>query len=400
MPYPTPLLTDLNLLFENHSPRKPLTSQDNGTQHIASDLSQRDGSLASASYSPASSTSTLALEDDEIQSIFASVKFLDEEPVPPTTPREELNPLAAPFIPAFQPQSLTKNPVQRVAPPPPAQPQLPIWFDAFARGSCTSATPDHKSYALVIVTSRPWPIEAMAELAQHFCCRGAEKVTEESAGIAPFAFMVYRQFFDVHGEDTAQSFIWHLRECVVGSFKACWDPESPQGITYYNAPSFNYVASAIAQAAFIGQLFTLDLIPGPHTATCIVTLLKGLNSYEHLEALRAIIANAKASFWHGPDAPGQGNIAIHKFVATFLEAVAPLSGNMSVLGRSLKAGEMQGIIAEVENMVTGWVYEPARPPFEVDMSKWPKPMPLSIDTPRLSSSDLRKKLFDPKRARK
>lgn len=153
--------------------------------------------------------------------------------------------------------------------------------------------------------------------------------------------------------------------------------DSPNAITYYNAPSFNYVASAIAQATFIGQLFTRDLIPGPHTATCIVVLLKGLTSYEHLEAVRAIIATAGASFWHGPGTPGQGNIAIHKFVATFLDAVAPLSANMSVLGRPLKPNDMRDIIAEVEKMVTGWVYDPARSAFEVDMNLRPTPTPLT-----------------------
>jgi hypothetical protein len=70
----------------------------------------------------------------------------------------------------------------------------------------------------------------MAELCQHFCWRGGEKITEESAGIAPFAFMVYREFFSVYGEEIAQSFIWHLRECVVSAFKACWDPVSPVNI--------------------------------------------------------------------------------------------------------------------------------------------------------------------------
>ncbi|KAJ7504489.1 hypothetical protein B0H11DRAFT_1852897 [Mycena galericulata] len=370
MPYPSPILTELNLLFENRSPQKL------SLQKPITVIPRGRGSESPVSSSPASSTSTLALEDEEIQAIFTSSKFLSEEqPAPPVTPREELNPLAAPFVPTFRAQSLARAAVPCAAKPP-VQPQpavLPIWFNSFSRGACTSATPLHHQYAIAIVTSRTWPIEAMAELAQHFCWRGGEKMTDESAGIAPFAFMVYRQFFDLRGEETAQSFIWHLRECVVGAFKACWDPDSPNAISYYNAPSFNYVASAVAQATFIGQLFMRDLIPGPHTATCLVVLLKGLSSYEHLEAVRAIIANAGPSFWHGPGTPGQGNIAIHKFVATFLETVAPLSANMSVLGRSLKPNDMRDIIAEVETMVTGWVYDPVRSAFEVDMSLRPKP---------------------------
>jgi hypothetical protein len=143
------------------------------------------------------------------------------------------------------------------------------------------------------------------------------------------------------------------------------------------------------------------LITGPHVATCIVTLIKGTNSYEHLEALRALISTAGPSFWHGTsDTPGQGNVAIHKFVATFLDAVAPLTANMSLLGRSLKPDDMHNIITEVERMVTGWVYDPARPPFEVDPRRTPTPILLSADTSRPTSADLKKKLFDPKRARK
>jgi len=385
MPYPSPILTELNLLFENPSPRKVQPS--NVQKSITG--TRQDRACESPAASPASSTSTLALEDEEIQSIFTSDKYLmlgeaNKLQTPPTTPREELNPLAAPFVPTFRAKSSARaavSPPPRVTKPP-VQPQAvhPVWFDAFTRGACASATPEHHSHAISLVTSRVWPIEAMAELAQHFCCRGGEKITEESAGIAPFAFMVYRQFFDVYGEEIAQSFIWHLRESVVGAFKACWDPDSTNAITYYNPPSFNYVASAIAQATFVGQLFNCDLIPGPHAATCIVILLKGLNSYEHLEALRAIISTAGPSFWHGRGSPGQGNIAIHKFVATFLEAVASLGGNMSVLGRSLKPNDMRDIIAEVETMVTGWVYDPVRAMFDVDArveAQWPKLTPLA-----------------------
>ncbi|KAJ7066723.1 hypothetical protein C8F01DRAFT_1124297 [Mycena amicta] len=303
--YPTPIVHELNLLFERPS------------------------------GSPASSTSTLA-EDDSLQ------------PVPKV--EQDLNPYAAPFIPK------SSSPPRRnsIAKPAPPRPQ-PIWLDAFTPGTRTSATEVHRHYATAIVTSREsWPIEAMAELAQNFRWRGGEKITEESAGIAPFAFMVYSQFCDVFGEELSQSFLWHLRECVIGAFIVTWDPDSSTGISYRNAPSFNYVGSAIAQATFIGQLFKLELIPGPHTATCIVTILKGLNSYEHLEALRAIISSAGPTFWHGA-VPGHGNTAIHRFVATFLEAVAPLRANMSVLGRFLKTTETRDIIVEIEQLCSGWV---------------------------------------------
>jgi len=377
MPYPSPLVTELNLLFENRSPRKL------NVQRSVSTPTPSNRANESPASSPASSTSTLTLEDEEIQSIFSSEKYLTltggaPQTPPPTTPKEELNPFATPFVPGLRTQAAPRvvTPPRRLTKPP-VQPQAvrPVWLDAFTRGACTSATPEHHSLANSIVASRRWPIEAMAELAQHFCWRGGEKITEESAGIAPFAFAVYRQFYDIYGEEVAQSFVWHLRECVVGAFKSCWDPDFSNAISYADPPSFNFVASAIAQATFVGQLFNCDLIPGPHTATCISTLLKGLNSYEHLEALRAIIATAGPSFWHGPGTPGKGNIAIHQFVATFLAAVAPLRWNMSVLGRFLKTNDMREIITEVEKMVTGWVYDPVRGMFEVDAkveAQWPK----------------------------
>ncbi|KAJ7623302.1 hypothetical protein FB45DRAFT_101400 [Roridomyces roridus] len=345
MPYPTPITTELNLLFENRSPQKPRGNA---------------RSYSPVLSSPASSTSTLALEDDEIQSIFSSAKLVSRD-------SDQLNPLATPFVPTFS----RPQPVRRASVPANPKPvQLPPkWLDAFSRGASHAATPLHEQYAAAIVASRTWPIEAMAELAQHFCCKGSEKITEESAGIAPFAFMVYRQFFDLLGEQTAQSFIWHLRECVVGAFKACWDPDYPNAITYYNAPSFNYVSSAIAQATFIGQLFTYDLIPAPHATACLFVLIKGLSSYEHIDAIRALVTAAGPSFWHGRGAPGAGNMEIHKFVATFLEAASPLRANMSVLGRSLKPNDMRDIIAEVETLVTGWVYDSVRGAFGKDVTK-------------------------------
>lgn len=219
--------TELNLFFENRSPRKLQASRIQTS--ITGTSNNRDESPAS----PASSTSTLALEDEEIQNIFTSDKYLTlgqaKPQSPPTPPKEELNPLAAPFVPTFRtlpaakatvpPPRLTKPTVQPQAVP-------PVWLDAFNRGARTSATPEHRHLAAAVVRSCRWPIETMAELAQHFCWRGGETVTEESAGIAPFAFMVYRKFFDTYGEEVAQSFIWHLRECVVGAFIACWDPVS------------------------------------------------------------------------------------------------------------------------------------------------------------------------------
>ncbi|KAK7012270.1 hypothetical protein R3P38DRAFT_3020395 [Favolaschia claudopus] len=371
MPYPTPILTELNLLFEN-PPLKSLLPANVRTSTFTPPPNDHD---TESPASPASSTSTLvSLEDEEIRNIFAAEKYLAfkgemlKSPSTPTTPPEELNPLAAPFVPSPRAQSLGRAALSppRATKPPAQEAARPVWYDAFSRGTRTSSTAEHRTLAISIVAPRRWPVESMAELAQHFCWRGSEKIAEDSANIAPFALVIYRQFFEVYGEEVAQSFVWHLRECVVGAFKACWDPDCSNAISFNNPPSFNYVASAIAQATFVGQLFKCDLIPGPYTAACIVTLLKGLNSYEHLEALRAIISAAGPSFWHGPGTPGLGNTAIHRFVATFLETVAPVNANMSVLGRSLKPNDMHDIITEIETMVTGWVYDSVRRVFAVD----------------------------------
>ncbi|KAF7309711.1 hypothetical protein MIND_00342900 [Mycena indigotica] len=313
MPYPTPITHELNLLFE-----RPKPAQSSPAFTICA--------------SPASSTSTLALDEDDAQQKL--------EP--------DFNPRAEPFVPKF----FSSVPPRQVAVTKPPPRRSPVWLDAFTKGTQAASTALQKEYATLLITTQSnWPIETMAELAQNFCWRGGEGSTEE---VANFAFMVYRQFFHTFGEQISQSFVWHLRECVVGAFLVTWDPDSPTSITYRNAPSFNYVASAISQAAFMGQLFKLDLVPGPHTATCVITVIKGLNSYEHIEALQAILKNAGPAFWHGTT-PGQGNNALHKFVATFLEAVAPLRANMSVLGRSLKATEMRDIIVQVEQLCSDWV---------------------------------------------
>ncbi|KAF7294410.1 hypothetical protein MKEN_01433400 [Mycena kentingensis (nom. inval.)] len=291
--------------------------------------------------SPASSTSTLtALDDDELRLIW--------------NPKDDaLNPRAVPFVPKLSPSTPPPSPPRRSTQPAAAKPP-PIWFPIFTAAARASAIPSHPSRASALVASRSWPIEAIAELAQHFCWRGGDKPDAETPGIAPFAHAVYTAFIRAHGRDVAQSFLWHLRECVVGAFIASWDPDCPNAITYRFAPSFAYVASATAQAAFVGELFRRELIPGAHAATCVVAILKGLNSYEHLEALRGILAATGPAFWHGT-VPGQGNTAIHRFVATFLETVAPLRPNMSVLGRSLKATDMSDMIVDIEQLVTSYV---------------------------------------------
>lgn len=194
--------------------------------------------------SPASSTSTLALEDEEVRSIFESAKANSDFQIPThqmlhsrqSSLCEELNPNAAPFVPSLPLDVVSKlitndtiTPIARPIPrrliPVPAPPPIqPVWLQCLEDGACKRSAPNHGRLALALVSSRHWTTEGQAELAQHFCWKGCGRQPDECEGIAQFALEVYKKFWDTVGPEFAHSFVWHLRECVVGTFKTFWDP--------------------------------------------------------------------------------------------------------------------------------------------------------------------------------
>lgn len=275
MPPPTPETALLNKLFETHHnpppPVTPLTSDDKyALESFQFGLQQAlEAHTSSASSTP--STSTLALEDDEVRNIFTSDKNdvdsvggddlrtprpsvndtngCNQPTIPIVAPNsrmsaDELNPNAKPFVPSFLPDSaspvatptlaLTSNPRRLLRPVSgDTLPTLiPRWLCTFRRALDTTAntTPDYDVLSMVIVNSEPWSSsEAMTELAQEFVWRGTEDISPEQVGVvARFAQEVYKKFQNMRGEDYGKSFLWHIKEVVLGTYVSVWDAVSCQ----------------------------------------------------------------------------------------------------------------------------------------------------------------------------
>jgi hypothetical protein len=277
MPVPTPETALLNRFFETHRnrnpppPTAPLTSDEkDALESYQFGLQQVGAQSVSTASTP--STSTLALEDDEIRNIFTSEKSdadsLVEDDLhtprrsvnttnggnrqgPPTTQDrrlsvDELNPNAMPFVPALLPNlasapasvvptSVPTSNYRRLLRPAPGDtlPTLiPRWLRTLRRAMDMSAstTPDYDVLLMVIVNSERWDTsEVMAELAQEFTWNGTADIPRQQVSlIAAFAQEVYEKFRHMRGEEYGQSFLWHIKEAVLGTYMSVWDAVSYQ----------------------------------------------------------------------------------------------------------------------------------------------------------------------------
>ena len=219
----------------------------------------------SPSDSPLSSTSTLALEDDQIRSIFLSEKFSDagiECELPPTTIAnltdileqadiydirfgKELNPSAPPFTPKGV--CAPPSPPQALAPPPTfvtpthrpsfsfAPPTVPLphtpsqsrpaWMAVLhaVMNHPRPTLPVLAGYARDFVDAAPWDEseEEIAELSKQICFQAMMTDTSPEM-LAPFAREVQLSLNASYGEHVAQSFAGYMREGTMGVFKASW----------------------------------------------------------------------------------------------------------------------------------------------------------------------------------
>lgn len=331
MPPSKLVLSDLNRLFEP-SLAQPSAVQKPHDEPSGYRTPPRRPSISSSSFdSPASSTSTLALEDDEIKIIFTSLKCPDE-PTPctlrfPFLPQintesniwkhrsrgslsfaDELNVDAAPFVPKavrrasisiFEP---TQQQQQQPLPPPP-----PIWLTFFEAGLdplVSTQDREQHAYALVISLSTPWDLSDFIELAHHFAWKGYHhhhQLQEVQEPLAEFAFDVYTAFYTALGPESAQSFIWHLREKIVGQFLTAWDPDHPNAITLENSDKQvlerDFVLSSLSMAKLVGDLFVHNLVPRLHAASCLSVLFKNLCSVEHVVAICNLVMHAGVGLW-------------------------------------------------------------------------------------------------------
>ncbi|KAJ3894866.1 hypothetical protein GG344DRAFT_73716 [Lentinula edodes] len=364
--------------------------------------------LSSEDTESLSSGSTIGSDEQDIENVFALDKdsYDFKSQLPPCavisiqemldTPDiydsqfrdnyKHLNPQAAPFVPSIQsagPSTRLPSIIRArvlaasasdsipLLPPPPPNPlkAIPAWMIILHLASTTTPADSFilAARARELAHSHFWHPEALAELAQHFCWNASDVNADiDRETMAAFAREVSQALRDAFDEDTADSFVWHLRESLIGTFKGCWcATESSKAISYRFAPSEEYVASATRLVAFIGDLFTLGLIRVQHIKMCLNILVHELTSLEHITAISVLIDHAGPRFWCRPGStlitssvvtrePSREMIDL--FLMNFLPKTTMLQNGSSVLARTVVAGsdEKDRKVQEILDIVAQW----------------------------------------------
>jgi len=252
------------------------------------------------------------------------------------------NPHADPFVPAFT------LPVHAITPTPSSE-HIP-WFPIFWAGVTADSNEAHHIHAIALVDSIEWTIESLAVLSQHFCWKGADDISQSGSGVSTFVRIVHDQLRDVYGDWYANCLTRHIRECVVGHFKACWKSDQPQSITFANPPSVPYLTSAFNLTTFIGELFSQGLLPRSTVHHCLSILVSELNAIEHMHAIHLLLLHANARLWRGKDA----NKAIRDFVSSFAQRASCLGEDASVVGNQFEKSEIRAWAKEITDMINKW----------------------------------------------
>jgi len=153
-----------------------------------------------------------------------------------------------------------------------------------------------------------------------------------------------------YGDWYANCLTRHIRECVVGHFKACWKSEQPESITYANPPSTSYLSSALSLTTFVGDLYAQGLLPRSAIHHCISVLVSELSAIEHIRAIQLLLLHANARLWRGKDA----NKAIKDFVASFTQRASCLGDDASIMGSLYKKSEIRAWVNEITDMINRW----------------------------------------------
>ena len=213
---------------------------------------------------------------------------------------------------------------------------------------------EQHAYALVISLSKPWDLSDFIELAQHFAWKGYHhQLQEGQEPLAEFAFDVYTSFYTALGPESAQNFIWHLREKIVGQFLTAWDPDHPNAITLENSDkqvlARDFVLSSLSMAQLVGDLFVHNLVPRLHAASCLSVLFKNLCSVEHVVAICDLVMHAGVGLWDASE-------DIRQFKRAFGELVerGVLEGSLRSVLDGESGSEMERRVGEVLGVLEEW----------------------------------------------
>lgn len=268
-------------------------------------------------------------------------------------PENELNPRAAPFIPQLPPKS------RRLVRPPPGtmlRPHMPKWRRTF--DLATRAPIDDKEvHSLIIVGAENWDPEPLAELAQEFCWRFAEASPEDSEAALVFMLRLHSQFSTMKSKEVGESFEWHLKEFILGTFISVWDAKyNPEALSYNFVPNPQYARAAVQLAGVIGELYARCFFDSKNISHCLETLIANFVSVEHADAIAALVHAAGSSYWfHHPDGP----VHLHRFGTAFTTVAKKLRGEMSLLNQPRSDEELHRVLQSVDTCCREWSAEMA-----------------------------------------
>jgi len=127
---------------------------------------------------------------------------------------------------------------------------------------------------------------------------------------------------------------------------------NPEAISYRWVPSLEYIRAAIALGAFIGNLFTRDMITCANVTTCLNMVMQNLVAFEHVEAIKVLIGHAGPTYWlYNGEGPG----GIRRFQALLVCRADRLRDEMSVVGRTLGPGEVKKAVGGMMMKCDMWL---------------------------------------------
>ncbi|KAG6919635.1 hypothetical protein DXG01_003499 [Tephrocybe rancida] len=316
-----------------------------------------------SSPSPSNSTASSAftLEDNDIRQVFTekpnclpgalSDSSLYEGDCPDFSslvrpiPEDDLNPHAAPFVPK-KPSPKSRR-LLRPDPGTMLQPRITRWKRTFNLATRPPIEDNHNQ-TLIVVAAQAWTPEQIAELAQEFCWRFAEATADDIEAILTFMLRLYWQFKRMRSEEVANTFEWHLKEALLGTFISVWDANENEEAISYDRATPKFVASGLMLAVAIGQLFRRGFLDTKDIHNCLKTLMSNFLSVEHADAVAAMFHHIGPDYWYQhPDGPGH----LREFQFAFGCIMQKLEGKMTVLNNPRTQEQLSLVMNKVATQI-------------------------------------------------
>ncbi|KAG6899793.1 hypothetical protein C0993_006917 [Termitomyces sp. T159_Od127] len=313
--------------------------------------------------SPATSTSTLSLVEDDIRNDKIRQLFLAKPNclarvisnpsdyvgntsglfVSPLL-TDDLNPLATPFVPKVPPpSSLPPKSRRLLRPKSVTQPRTSKWRRSFDEAT-RPPIEEIEIHSLIIVAAEAWEPEQLAELAQEFCWRCAEATQDDIEAILIFMLRLHWRFKHMKSKKIADEFEWHLKEFILGTFISVWDANANCEAISYDKADPEIISAAHMLTIAIGELFNRGFLDTRDIHNCLGVLIPNFVSVEHAEAVAALFHHTGPRYWHEhPD--GRGHLQDFQYAISYI--MQRLEGKMSLVNQARSDDELSTLMYSV-----------------------------------------------------